>query len=114
VTHDKQLKMIDIHAVRMKGDADQALNIKEFAVLAGVSYSVAREWFHLPGFPALLGKVFWGDFVLWRRTQNRAKSLYDLKPAENGEIRHIEKRAAASRASPQWPARAASILAEVR
>jgi len=59
VTSDKQLKGIKLQAVRMKRDADQALNTKEFAVLAGVSYSVAREWFHLPGFPAVLGKVFW-------------------------------------------------------
>ena len=30
---------------------DQALNTKEFAVLAGSSYSSAREWFRSPGFP---------------------------------------------------------------
>jgi hypothetical protein len=97
----------------MKRDADQALNIKEFAVLAGVSYSVAREWFHLPGFPALLGKVFWGDFVLWRRGQNKAKSLQDFNATENGERRQVESRSNPSKPSRQWPARAASILAEV-
>jgi len=39
-------------------------------VLAGVSYSVAREWFRLPQFPVLLGKTFWRDFVEWRKMQN--------------------------------------------
>src|SRR5439155_9504186 len=43
----------------------------------------AREWFHLPGFPALLGKVFWADFVLWRRSQNRPKSLPSCNASKN-------------------------------
>jgi hypothetical protein len=48
---------------------DQALNAKEFAVCAGVSYSTARSWFHLPGFPAFRGVIFWQDFVQWRTGQ---------------------------------------------
>ena len=47
----------------------QALNAKEFAVLAGVSYSAAREWFRLPGFPVFRGVVFWQDFTDWRRAR---------------------------------------------
>ncbi len=105
MTSDKQLRGIKLQAVRVKRDADQALNIKEFAVLAGVSYSVAREWFHLPGFPALLGKVFWTDFVLWRRSQNQSKSLPSSNGSENTLTTHNTSR--------QWPARAANILAEV-
>lgn len=46
------------------------VNAKEFAVLAGISYSMAREWFHLGGFPAFRGVVFWQDFVRWRTAQN--------------------------------------------
>jgi hypothetical protein len=110
VTSDKQLKGIKLQDVRMKRDADQALNIKEFAVLAGVSYSVAREWFHLPGFPALLGKVFWADFVLWRRNQNRPKSMESSNGSENAEAEH---KLTPRKISQQWPARAANILAEV-
>ena len=85
-------------------------DIKEFAVLAGVSYSVAREWFHLPGFPALLGKVFWADFVLWRRSQNRPKSLPSCNASKNAEA---EYKLTPHNTSRQWPARAANILAEV-
>jgi len=65
MTRDKQLREIDIREVRCKRDADQALNIKEFAVLAGISYSVARDWFNSTGFPRVHGMIFWQDFVLW-------------------------------------------------
>jgi len=110
VTSDKQLKGVKLQDVRMKRDADQALNIKEFAVQAGVSCSVAREWFHLPGFPALLGKVFWGDFVLWWRSQNRPKFLPNCDAFESGEA---EYKVTPQKTSRQWPARAANILAAV-
>ena len=52
---------------------DQALNAKEFAVLAGISYSTAREWFHIASFPAFRGVVFWQDFVEWRKGRNNFK-----------------------------------------
>jgi hypothetical protein len=47
------------------------LNVKEFAVAAGISYSVAREWFRLPGFPVFQGVLFWKDFEFWRAAQTR-------------------------------------------
>ena len=53
---------------------DQALNAKEFAVCAGVSYSTARSWFHLPGFPAFRGVIFWQDFVQWRAEETGLKT----------------------------------------
>jgi hypothetical protein len=65
-SHDKQLHGITLEAVLEKRRLDQALNAKEFAVCAGVSYSTARGWFHLPGFPVFHGVVFWTDFVRWR------------------------------------------------
>jgi len=67
---DKQLHGIALEAVLQKRRLDQALNAKEFAVCAGVSYSTARSWFHLPGFPAFHGVVFWQDFVQWRTGQS--------------------------------------------
>ena len=69
-TQDKQLQGITLESVLEKRRLDQALNAKEFAVCAGVSYSTARHWFHLPGFPAFHGIVFWQDFVWWRTSQN--------------------------------------------
>lgn len=108
MTSDKQLRGIKIGEVRRKRDADQALNIKEFAVLAGISYSVAREWFQSGGFPALHGKVFWQDFVLWRRTRNLKQSSSAPSPAENGAGIGVS----AAKPRKQWPHRAAKILAE--
>ena len=108
MTNDKQLRGIDIHEVRCKRDADQALNIKEFAVLAGISYSVAREWFQSAGFPALHGKVFWQDFVLWRRAQNAKRNASAPAPVESG----VGFSLGAAKPHPQWPHRAANILAE--
>ena len=70
MSQDKQLSKIRLDDVLEKRRLDQALNIKEFAVLAGVAYCTAREWFRLPGFPALRGMVFWQDFVSWRTSQN--------------------------------------------
>jgi len=68
--HDKQLEGIALEAVLQKRRLDQALNAKEFAVCAGVSYSTARTWFHLPGFPVFHGVIFWSDFVRWRMEHN--------------------------------------------
>ena len=64
--HDKQLRDVSLEAVLEKRRLGQALNAKEFSVCAGVSYSTARHWFHLPGFPVFQGVVFWDDFVNWR------------------------------------------------
>ena len=113
MTRDKQLHGISLRAVRLKRDLDQALNAKEFAVLAGISYSLAREWFHLPGFPAVGGMVFWCDFVLWRRSQNPPKSPRPPASTGNGNG-HDEFRSPSLKTPQQWPARAASILAEVQ
>jgi len=67
--HDKQLCHIKLKDVLEKRRLDQALNVKEFAVAAVISYSVAREWFRLPGFPVFHGVLFWKDFELWRTAQ---------------------------------------------
>ena len=72
--NDKQLRDIRLADVLEKRRLDQALNVKEFAVCAGISYSTARGWFHLTGFPAFRGVIFWQDFVQWRAGQNGFKS----------------------------------------
>src|SRR5580700_10061685 len=79
-TEDKQLQGITLEAVMEKRRLDQALNAKEFAVCAGVSYSTARSWFHLPGFPVFHGVIFWQDFVRWRTTHNGLADLPERHP----------------------------------
>jgi hypothetical protein len=100
---DKQLQGIALESVLEKRRLDQALNAKEFAVCAGVSYSTARNWFHLSGFPAFRGVVFWQDFVQWRTGQNGVARL----PVNLSERNGIQAAAAAS-----LPPRAARILLE--
>ena len=80
--HDKQLQGISLESVLEKRRLDQALNAKEFAVCAGVSYSTARSWFHLAGFPAFRGVIFWQDFVQWRTGHNGFKN--PAIPQHNG------------------------------
>ena len=67
---DKQLRGIRLNEVLDKRRIDMALNAKEFAVLSGISYSSARSWFRLPGFPAVKRMIFWSDFERWRWNRN--------------------------------------------
>lgn len=107
MTRDKQLRSVSVQTVRTKQKLDQALNMKEFAVLAGIAYSVAREWFQLTGFPAIQGKVFWQDFVLWRRAKHLPKGPVTGSPEPNPVLvkSHLD-------ALQQFPPRAARILAD--
>ena len=100
-TRDKQLQGVTFESVLEKRRLDQALNAKEFAVCAGVSYSTARGWFRLPGFPCFRGVIFWQDFVQWRTSQNGLK--------ERAAAPHSSAEVASAHG---LPARAARILLE--
>jgi hypothetical protein len=105
---DKQLRGVKIGDVLRKRELDQALNTKEFAVLTGISYSTAREWFRLPGFPVLHGVVFWGDFVQWRQTKTGLTELKaTISPNENSEDNN-----SGSKTNIKLSARASRILSE--
>jgi hypothetical protein len=82
---DKQLRGVRLEDVLAKRRLDQALNAKEFAVLAGISYSTAREWFRLPDFPAIRGFVFWQDFVQWRTGRNHFKREGEKNAPSNAD-----------------------------
>jgi hypothetical protein len=101
-TADRQLQGITLDSVIEKRRLDQALNAKEFAVCAGVSYSTARHWFHLPGFPVLHGVIFWQDFVQWRTAQNGLSAIADSR-TQGASVERTD-----------LPARAAHILLETR
>ncbi len=105
MSRDIQLQSVKLDDVLEKRRLDQALNAKEFAVLAGISYSTAREWFRAPGFPVVRSVVFWADFVEWRRTEN---GLSAGKP----EPRPKSPSPVAPTTTVGWPAKAARILAE--
>ena len=86
MTDDKLLRGIVLKHVLEKRRLDQALNAKEFAVCAGVSYSTARGWFHLSGFPVFRGVIFWQDFVQWRTGRNNFKGQREKNsPPDDGK-----------------------------
>lgn len=109
MTTDKQLRGIKLANVLKKRELDQALNVKEFAVLAGISYSVAREWFNIKRFPRVQGVVFWQDFVQWRNQQNGNKNL-----SQNSTLPAIANNSTDFKrpATTGLPPRAAQILLE--
>jgi hypothetical protein len=98
-SQDKQLQGIALESVLEKRRLDQALNAKEFAICAGVSYSTARSWFHVPGFPVFHGVVFWNDFIQWRTEHYGFAHPPALHPDSNSPV-----------AVSELPPRAAQIL----
>jgi hypothetical protein len=108
MAQDKQLCGIELGDVLKKRQLAQALNAKEFAVLVGISYSTARGWFRLPGFPVIEGLVFWDDFVQWRRTQTGL-----TKPNANGSSRGMVPLRNRFSDGVKLPERAAQLLSEV-
>jgi hypothetical protein len=107
MTRDKQLRGIRLASVLKKRQLDQALNAKEFAVLAGISYSVAREWFGIKGFPRVQGVVFWQDFVQWRNQQNGNRPFPQSSAAAISSLEPIRPKIAG------LPQRAAKILHDI-
>jgi hypothetical protein len=103
---DKQLRTVPLERVVEKRRLDQALNAKEFAVLAGVSYSAAREWFRLAGFPVFCGVVFWSDFERWRASQQRSAGPGSALGEGSNQIRSGCQASALS-------ARASRILSQI-
>ena len=105
-TQDKQLSAITLEGVLQKRQLEQALNAKEFAVLAGISYTTARDWFRIPDFPVFRGVVFWQDFADWRTRQNRSRCESVMQKKSAGS------EAAAKILSSGLPPRAARLLME--
>ena len=112
MTRDKQLLNVALDQVLEKRRLDQALSAKEFAVLAGISYSTARMWFRQPSFPAFCGVVFWQDFVEWRSRKTGLRKL-DLQHLQVCDCPAVESPPPTTM-SPvsRFTGRAAHILAE--
>jgi hypothetical protein len=116
MSHDKQLSGFNLRTLQKKQRLDQALSAKEFALLAGVSYATAREWLHLPGFPALSGLVFWQDFVLWRRLQTGLESISSLLSTSSTApaVRPNNGRRVLSIGRRHWPVRTVRLPQKAR
>lgn len=95
------------------GERGMALNMKEFARANGISYSTARAWFRIDGFPAFEGYIFLEDFQMWRR---KKLGLGIGEPAP-GPAPAVGAKSAPEPQSPVrrtrlWTGRAAQILHE--
>jgi len=108
MTHDKQLQTVSLEIVVEKRRLGQALNAKEFAVLVGISYSAAREWFRTPGFPLFGNQVFWQDFTDWRRGQVRVAEGCNEAPSTPRQEPRVT-----SVSLKNLPPKAAQILREI-
>lgn len=102
---DKQLAKMKLARLVRKREIDQAFNIKEFAVLADISYSQARSWFRKPGFPSIGGLVFWADFVIWRQSHSGLTGFLEqsrqvkVTPTFDSDISSPRQRASATQSS---------------
>src|ERR1700722_18571808 len=105
ISKDRQLRDVRLCDVLEKCRNDQALNIKEFAVRAGISYSMAREWFRHAGFPSFNGIVFWQEFVQWRGSQNGRKNPHSAPASPHFNSARVND-------APQLSVRAAHIISE--
>jgi|ERR1043165_1419619 hypothetical protein len=108
---DKQLGKLELNEALRRRRLDQALNIKLFALAAGISYSLARDLFRQPGFPAVCGVVFWSDFVEWRHART---GLTALKESASRTARPDDRPQPQTHSSllKDLPPKAARILAE--
>jgi len=97
-----------------KRSQDKALSLREFAQAGGISYSLAITLAKEPGFPIFHGKIWWADFVMWRR-QAIQHSQHHYTP--EGHPRDDDHRACESAPKSDLqaslPPRAARLLAEV-
>ncbi len=107
---DRQLRKLELKQVLERRRLDQALNIKEFALAAGISYSAARYWFRQPGFPLIFNTVFWSDFVEWRRARTGLAALSATPPPAPPTEPPRETRA--DRLRKLWPRVARTLTGE--
>jgi hypothetical protein len=51
---------------------EKALSKRAFMQITGFSFQAARQIWNDPSFPKVAEKVFWSDFVAWRRRNLKA------------------------------------------
>ena len=97
-----------------KRSQDKALSLREFAQAGGISYSLAIALSKEPGFPIFHGKIWWEDFVMWRRQviqYSPHRCMLEDHPPDAG--RTADEPVPKSDLQASLPPRAARLLAEV-
>ncbi len=77
-----QLAGISYAAAKAKADTDRGLTLRELAVVTEMPYSTVRQWPEA-GLPMLGGRVFYSDFVEWRRLQTGLVTLQAATAAKS-------------------------------
>ena len=97
-----------------KRSQGKALSLREFAQAGGISYSLAIALSKEPGFPIFHGKIWWEDFVMWRRQAIQySPHHYKLEDHPPDAGRTADESVPKSDLQASLPPRAARLLAEV-
>lgn len=97
-----------------KKSQGKALSLREFAQAGGITYSLAIALSKEPGFPIFHGKIWWEDFVIWRRQAiQHSPHRYTSEDPQPGAGHTIDELVPKSDLQASLPPRAARLLAEV-
>ena len=92
----------------------QGSQLREFAQAGGISYSLAIALSKEPGFPIFHGKIWWEDFVMWRRQAiQHSPHHYMLEDHPPDAGHKADESIPKSDLQASLPPRAARLLAEV-
>lgn len=93
---------------------DKALSLREFAQAGGISYPLAITLARAPGFPIFHGKIWWEDFVVWRRQVILRTQNHDTPEDRRTDGHRSEAESAPKNdLKASLPPRAARLFAEV-
>jgi hypothetical protein len=97
-----------------KRSQGKALSLREFAQAGGISYSLAISLSKEPGFPIFHGKIWWDDFVMWRRQAIQHSPRHHTPEDHLPDAGHtVDESAPKNDLQASLPPRAARLLAEV-
>jgi hypothetical protein len=97
-----------------KRSQDKALSLREFAQAGGISYSMAIALSKEPWFPIFHGKIWWEDFVMWRRQAIQHSPHHHMLEDHPPDAGHkADESIPKSDLQASLPPRAARLLAEV-
>ena len=93
---------------------EKALSKRAFMRDAGMSFPTIKKLWADPTFPTVAGKVFWSDFVLWRRRNLRSPHPPIEQGLEPGACHTTGESVPTSDLLTALPPRAARLAASLR
>jgi hypothetical protein len=105
---EKQLRDVDRREVDDLVRCDRALKLKQFCLGAGLGYRAGLELSRLPGFPLIRGRVYWSDFVIWRRSQFALPTTASSTTRQ--QLTEVTNDRLKAHGKSTWPLRARKLL----